>query len=82
MTKDWFKRCGFMDLRYQGWGQEGEEIVLATYYNGGSVKTNKNTWHEYEQITFTLSTTCIHASKHINIFEKNIYVDSKCIYIM
>ena len=47
MTKDWFNKCNFMDLKYQGWGQEGEEIVLQTYFKGGNVKTNKNTWYAH-----------------------------------
>jgi hypothetical protein len=36
-----------MDLKYQGWGQEGEEIVFETWKNGGEVKTNKNTWYAH-----------------------------------
>jgi hypothetical protein len=47
MTKDWFDKMGFMDLKYQGWGQEGEEIVMETWKNGGEVKTNKNTWYAH-----------------------------------
>lgn len=47
MTKDWFREMGFMDLKYQGWGQEAEEIGLTTWYNGGEVKTNKNTWYAH-----------------------------------
>lgn len=47
MTKDWFNKMGFMDLRYKGWGQEAEEIGLTTWMNGGEVKTNKNTWYAH-----------------------------------
>lgn len=47
MTKDWFKERGFMDLKYQGWGQEAEEISFETWKNGGEVKTNKNTWYAH-----------------------------------
>lgn len=47
MTKEWFKKNGFMDLRYRGWGQEAEEISFTTWMNGGEVKTNKNTWYAH-----------------------------------
>lgn len=48
MTKDWFNRCGFMQIEgYTGWGQEAEEISLTTWKNGGEVKTNKNTWYAH-----------------------------------
>ena len=47
MTKDWFNKNGFMDVKYQGWGQEAEEIGLSTWKNGGAVKTNKNTWYAH-----------------------------------
>ena len=47
MTKDWFKKMGFMDLRYQAWGQEAEEISFTTWTNGGKVMTNKNTWYAH-----------------------------------
>ncbi len=47
MTKDWFKARGFMDTKYQGWGQEAEEISFETWKNGGEVKTNKNTWYAH-----------------------------------
>ena len=47
MTKDWFRARGFMDLKYQGWGQEAEEINFETWKNGGEVKTNKNTWYAH-----------------------------------
>lgn len=47
MTKEWFKKRGFMDLKYQGWGQEAEEISFETWKNGGEVKTNKNTWYAH-----------------------------------
>ena len=47
MTKDWFKRCGFMDLKYQGWGQEAEEVSFTTWANGGECKVNKNTWYAH-----------------------------------
>ena len=47
MSKEWFKKMGFMDLKYQGWGQESEEICFSTWLNGGFVKTNKNTWYSH-----------------------------------
>lgn len=47
MTKEWFQKMGFMDTRYQGWGQEAEEISFTTWTNGGEVKTNKNTWYAH-----------------------------------
>jgi glycosyltransferase involved in cell wall biosynthesis len=47
MTKEWFKKNGFMDVKYQGWGQEAEEIGLTTWKNGGRVVTNKNTWYAH-----------------------------------
>lgn len=47
MTKDWFKKNGFMDIAYKGWGQEAEEIGLTTWKNGGEVKTNKNTYYAH-----------------------------------
>ena len=47
MNKSWFQRCGFMDLKYQGWGQEGEEIVFTTYKNDGRVIVNKKTWYAH-----------------------------------
>ena len=42
MSKKWFKERGFMDYKYQNWGQENEEIVMETYKNGGKLITNKN----------------------------------------
>jgi glycosyltransferase involved in cell wall biosynthesis len=47
MTKKWFQERGFMDERYQGWGQEAEEISFETWKNGGRVVTNKNTWYAH-----------------------------------
>jgi hypothetical protein len=48
MTKDWFKKNGFMQIEgYTGWGQEAEEIGLTTWKNGGRVVTNKNTWYAH-----------------------------------
>lgn len=48
MTKDWFHRCGFMQIDgYTGWGQEAEEIGFTTRQFGGKVKTNKNTWYAH-----------------------------------
>ena len=47
MSKDWFKARGFMNLAYQGWGQEAEEISFETWKNGGRVVTNKNTWYAH-----------------------------------
>jgi hypothetical protein len=44
MHKTWFQKCGFMDIKYQGWGSEGEEVCLQTYKNGGRVLSNKNTY--------------------------------------
>ena len=47
MTKEWFNKCGFMDLRYMGWGQEAEELSFTTWQNGGEVKINKNTYYAH-----------------------------------
>jgi len=48
MTKEWFHKCGFMQVEgYTGWGQEGEEVSLTTWKNGGRVITNKNTWYAH-----------------------------------
>jgi len=47
MSKDWFLKRGFMNLNYQGWGQEAEEISFETWKNGGEVKTNKHTWYAH-----------------------------------
>ena len=39
---------GFMQTEgYQGWGQEGEEICMTTWYKGGRVVVNKNTWYAH-----------------------------------
>ncbi len=44
MTKDWYNRCGFMQIDgYKGWGQEGEEVSFTTWLTGGRVVTNKAT---------------------------------------
>ena len=32
---------------YQGWGQEGEELVMTTWRNGGRVVVNKQTWYAH-----------------------------------
>lgn len=47
MKKTWFNKCGFMDLKYQGWGQEAEEVCFTTWANGGTCKVNKNTWYAH-----------------------------------
>jgi hypothetical protein len=48
MYKTWFQKCGFMRTEgYTGWGQEGEEITMTTYKNGGRVLTNKNTYFSH-----------------------------------
>lgn len=47
MTKQWFQERGFMDLKYQGWGQEAEEISFETWKNGGRVVVDKNTWYAH-----------------------------------
>lgn len=48
MTKDWYKKNGFMQVEgYTGWGQEAEEIGYTTWMNGGRVVTNKNTWYAH-----------------------------------
>jgi hypothetical protein len=48
MTKDWFKKCGFMNVdRYTGWGQEAEEICLETMLQGGRPVVNKNTYYAH-----------------------------------
>lgn len=48
MTKDWFNEMGFMQIEgYTGWGQEAEEISLTTWFHGGRVVVNKNTWYAH-----------------------------------
>lgn len=47
MTRKWFDKCGFMDTKYMGWGQEGEEVCLTTLLNGGRVVVDKNTWYAH-----------------------------------
>jgi hypothetical protein len=48
MSKAWFRHCGFMQIEgYQGWGQEGEELVMTTWRNGGRVVVNKQTWYAH-----------------------------------
>lgn len=47
MARDWYDACGFMDLRYQGWGQESEEIVMSSILNGGRACVTKNTWYSH-----------------------------------
>lgn len=47
MTKTWFKERGFMDIAYQGWGQEAEELSFETWKAGGRVVSNKNTWYAH-----------------------------------
>lgn len=47
MAVDWFRHCGLMDLAYQGWGQEAEEIGFTTRMRGGRVITNKTTWYAH-----------------------------------
>jgi len=47
MSNDWYKERNFMDLKYQGWGQEAEEISFETWKNGGRVVTDKNTWYAH-----------------------------------
>jgi hypothetical protein len=47
MTKDWYNARGFMDIKYQGWGQEAEELSFETWKAGGEVKVNKNTWYAH-----------------------------------
>lgn len=48
MTRKWFDKMGFMKIEgYTGWGQEGEEVCLATMLNGGRAVVNKNTWYAH-----------------------------------
>lgn len=47
MTKEWFNKCGFMDVAYQTWGQEAQEILFETLSRGGRVVVNKNTWYAH-----------------------------------
>jgi len=48
MSKDWFKKCGFMQVEgYTGWGQEAEEICFTTWMKGGKCKVDKNTWYAH-----------------------------------
>jgi hypothetical protein len=48
MSKKHFRKMGFMQIEgYQGWGQEGEEICMTTWYKGGRVVVNKNTWYAH-----------------------------------
>ena len=47
MEKEWYNHCGFMDLAYQGWGQEAEELSFTTWLKGGRVVVNKKTWYAH-----------------------------------
>lgn len=48
MEKEWFNKMGFMNAdNYTGWGQEGEELSLTTWKNGGRVVVNKKTWYAH-----------------------------------
>lgn len=48
MTKDWFRKCGFMQVEgYTGWGQEAEEVSFTTWLRGGRCVVNKNTWYAH-----------------------------------
>jgi hypothetical protein len=47
MGRDWFKKCSFMDIAYQGWGSEAEEVCFQTYFMGGEVVVNKKTWYAH-----------------------------------
>jgi hypothetical protein len=48
MSKNHFRKMGFMQIEgYQGWGQEGEEICMTTWFKGGRVVVNKNTWYAH-----------------------------------
>lgn len=47
MEKEWYNHCGFMDIAYQGWGQEAEELAFRTRQMGGEVKVNKLTWYAH-----------------------------------
>jgi glycosyltransferase involved in cell wall biosynthesis len=48
MSKNHFRKMGFMQTEgYQGWGQEGEEICMTTWFKGGRVVVNKNTWYAH-----------------------------------
>lgn len=48
MSKKHFNNMGFMQVEgYHGWGQEGEEICMTTWYKGGRVVVNKNTWYAH-----------------------------------
>jgi hypothetical protein len=50
MKRSWFQYCGFMDMRYTGWGQEAESIALGGAYNGGKLLSNTSCnfshWHK------------------------------------
>jgi hypothetical protein len=47
LERTWFKQMNFMDLGYQGLGEEAEEVVLNTVYNGGLAKVNKKCWYAH-----------------------------------
>jgi hypothetical protein len=47
MHRSHFERHGFMDLRYETWGQEAEEVSFTTWTTGGRVAVNKNTWYAH-----------------------------------
>jgi hypothetical protein len=41
-SKKWFRHCGFMQVEgYQGWGSEGEELVMQTLKMGGQAMVVK-----------------------------------------
>lgn len=47
MERSWFTKMGFMDMGYQGQGEESEEIVFGTVYAGGEVKVRKDCWYAH-----------------------------------
>lgn len=47
MTKEWFTKNNLFSLAYGTFAQESEEILFNTLLNGGSVKTNKNTYYAH-----------------------------------
>lgn len=48
MTKKYFKELGLMQTEgFTGWGQDGEEITFKTWFSGGKVMVNKNTWYAH-----------------------------------
>jgi glycosyltransferase involved in cell wall biosynthesis len=44
MEREWYWKIGGSDEKFGSWGQQGTEISCKTWFRGGRVVTNKNTW--------------------------------------